>query len=264
MSRAWLCSNNHFWRFWGCRQEEGNCIWRAWLWKRCRQPNAAHLHPVSLVGPETRTKRTLTQRSSEPTARLSCSAVVSWPNRGGDPTAVARTCWTRPPLVRLVAWSTTLPQAARARGIRMIVSPATVRRCCHGLAVAVRGRGESTGAPDSGHPSRAAWRVAAHMDPRGPDSPARAAWKRRSHSYRVETREGAPPVGFGGSWTVRCTRPQGGMARHAALPPRGSDRASAETESNTDAPRWEAPCQGRAAAASSLSFLSRRGVRGYA
>jgi hypothetical protein len=96
---------------------------------------------VSLVGPETRTKRTLTQRSSEPTARLSCSAVVSWPNRGGDPTAVARTCWTRPPLVRLVAWSTTLPQAARARGIRMIVSPATVRRCCHGLAVAVRGRG---------------------------------------------------------------------------------------------------------------------------
>jgi hypothetical protein len=26
---------------------------------RCRQPNAARLHPVSLVGPETRTKRTL-------------------------------------------------------------------------------------------------------------------------------------------------------------------------------------------------------------
>jgi hypothetical protein len=32
---------------------------RAWLWGRCRQPNASRLHPVSLVGPETRTKRTL-------------------------------------------------------------------------------------------------------------------------------------------------------------------------------------------------------------
>jgi hypothetical protein len=59
MSRAWLCRNGCFWRFWGCRQEEGNCIWRAWLWGRCTQPNAARLHPVSLVGPETQTKRTL-------------------------------------------------------------------------------------------------------------------------------------------------------------------------------------------------------------
>jgi hypothetical protein len=59
MSRAWLYRNGRFWRFWGCRQEEGNCIWRAWLWGWCRQPNAARLHPVSLVGPEMRTKRIL-------------------------------------------------------------------------------------------------------------------------------------------------------------------------------------------------------------
>jgi hypothetical protein len=59
MSRAWLCRKGRFWRFWGCRQEGGNCIWRVWLWGRCRQSNAAHLHPVGLVGPETRTKHTL-------------------------------------------------------------------------------------------------------------------------------------------------------------------------------------------------------------
>jgi hypothetical protein len=59
MSRAWLCRKGRFWRFWGCRQEWGNCIWRVWLWGRCRQSNAAHLHPVGLVGPETQTKHTL-------------------------------------------------------------------------------------------------------------------------------------------------------------------------------------------------------------
>jgi hypothetical protein len=59
MCRAWLCRNDRFWRFWGCRQEERYCIRRAWLWGRCRQPNVVCLHPVGLVGPETRTKRTL-------------------------------------------------------------------------------------------------------------------------------------------------------------------------------------------------------------
>jgi hypothetical protein len=47
MSRVWLCRNGCFWRFWGCRQGG-----------KLHLESLALGDSVSLVGPETRTKRT--------------------------------------------------------------------------------------------------------------------------------------------------------------------------------------------------------------
>jgi hypothetical protein len=52
MSRAWLCRNDCFWRFWKCRQEGEMHLERLALGV-VQAINAAHLHPVDLVGPET-------------------------------------------------------------------------------------------------------------------------------------------------------------------------------------------------------------------
>jgi hypothetical protein len=78
MSRAWLCRNGRFWRFWGCMQEGRKCIRRAWLWGRCRQSNATRLHPVSLVRPETRIKRTLSLSSPGWTFERFGSLALQW------------------------------------------------------------------------------------------------------------------------------------------------------------------------------------------
>lgn len=163
-------------------------------------------------------------------------------------TAVARTCWTRPPLVRPVSRGP--PRRHKAPGLAKFRIPATVRRCCHPVTgwgwgwgwAWPCGRARSR-APDSHHQTAATRAAGGGQRPRAAEvRGSRGGWQRTWQPTPPRARgvEAAEPqlcvggsleldVGFGGWRTVRCTRPQGGMAPHAALPPRGSDRASAET-----------------------------------
>jgi len=163
-----------------------------------------------------------------------CPAVLlsRGPNRGA-PMAVARTYWARPPLVRPVAWSAAAAAAASLQN-SYPRDGAALLSACHGLAVRGWGRGERGGAPHRTAAARAgrgaaptrgrgSRRVAAHMAPEAPVRRGRG----------VEAAE-PQPLASGVRWP-RGRYAVGGMAPHAALPPRGSDGASAE--SNTDAPR---------------------------
>ena len=170
-------------------------------------------------------------------ACLSRRAPVSWAEQGSGVVlvlrrvAVARTCWARPALVRPVAWSTA---AAASRQNSYPRGGAALLSACHGLAVAAREWGGGTG-HYSGHPGRAGGSaharprfaagggLAAHMAPEAPVRRGRG----------VEAAE-PQPLASGVRWP-RGRYAVGGMVPHAALPPRGSDGASAG--SNTDAPR---------------------------
>jgi hypothetical protein len=62
--------------------EGGKCIRKAWLWRQCMQSNAARLHPVGLVHPETRTKRTPSCRYGSAWAAASFQLAASAAQHG--------------------------------------------------------------------------------------------------------------------------------------------------------------------------------------
>lgn len=186
-------------------------------------------------------------------------------------TAVARTCWTRPPLVRAVSRGP--PRRHKAPGLAKFRIPATVRRCCHpvtgwgfGVAVAVavreregvraRSRAPDTPSSDSGHRgrggqrpraavvrgSRGGWQRTWHPTPRPQGTTAR--FVEAAEPQLCVASEGSSTSGFGGSWTAPCTRPQGrhGAARCFAGCRRAVVTARRPTETNNDAPAREPPC----------------------